>query len=217
MHDQIQELLEACRSKLDWIVSLVSDPWLKDVVRGMLSPLYDLIDMLEEVNNSGGNPDNLYAAGVLLQSVTSQLESFREVTVSSTALHAMNQPATWDDPNASGTYFNEFRNVQSALKQGKDWSLSLAAGLIDQSDISDDFYDALYAAVLGFAAAVGGMCAAMATAAETAGVGAVVSAVVSTVGVLVAGVSLTIVFNTKAATIKDVCRIPWPRPVFADY
>ena len=46
---------------------------------------------------------------------------------------------------------------------------------------------------------------------------AVAGVVIGAIGVITSGVSLAVVFDTKAARIDTVCQDPWPRPVFADY
>ncbi|MCL2315859.1 MAG: hypothetical protein FWC46_02070 [Actinomycetia bacterium] len=220
MRDIINLLLVSCRMALDDLVNAMPG-WARGAMRRALGPLYTQVDALAALNNGGGDPERLRAAATLFQDAAAKLLTFAGDTVTATNLKALNQPATWSDPDASSTYANEFGRVSTQLGEAVDWTSTLATALFDQSGVSDKYYSALNDAVVGFVVGAGGIIvAALGVANAETGVGAVAAAiglVVALVAGLYADVKLSDVTNIRAAVIQSQYSGAWRKPSFADY
>jgi len=216
MDDWIIELLDAARAKLDSIVA--QTPWPeKAAVRHMLAPYYKAIDVATVLLYGAGVPDHLRANGEVFADIAGQLRAFSEQTVVNTRLRALEQDATWHDPNASDTYWKEFLLTQGSLDRSVRWTLSLADMLSQEADLVDDYYERLAQWTVDFVFEIGALAAMVPALIASTGLAAIAAGVGAAVSGGKAAVDLFRYPTMEPTALKDVCDGPWPKPVFADY
>jgi len=216
MDTVIGDILDWCENELNMMIS-GSSPFIRPAVAWALIPLFDIINLMRFLNNGGGNPERLRAAADTFDRFAVNLQSFKTYSVSSEFLKAYNNSEAWLDPKASETYSEYAVDVDNNVGLAVEYAVSIRNGLRREAEISDSYYTALTASVIGFSFGIVGLWVTLKSPGPTKGIGFSMGVIASAIGTIMDGTSLAAVYLKKPATIYYVCPGPWPKPIFADY